>query len=85
MRATVCFLVPLSTGGNVYAWDSAVVITLFPVSAVLCVALLVWCSRRGERAVLPLFLLKNRSMIGACIHSFTIWVCLFRSCLPRKH
>ncbi|EIN14677.1 MFS general substrate transporter [Punctularia strigosozonata HHB-11173 SS5] len=73
MGATVCFLVPLTTGGNTFAWDSAVVCTLFPLSAVFFVALLFWCRYRGERAVLPLFLLRNRSMIGASGHAFMIW------------
>ncbi|EIN05355.1 MFS general substrate transporter [Punctularia strigosozonata HHB-11173 SS5] len=73
MGATVCFLVPLTTGGNVFAWKSAVVCTLFPVSVVFFVALMAWCRYRGPDAILPLFLLRNKSMNGACGHGFFIW------------
>jgi hypothetical protein len=54
------------------------------VAAVFFVALLLWCKYRGERAVLPLFLMKNRSMIGASAHAFFIWVCPRELSLPER-
>ncbi|CAG8908835.1 unnamed protein product [Penicillium egyptiacum] len=66
VSATICFLLALSWGGITYAWDNACIIALLTVAGVL------FCSFIGveywmeDSAIIPLRLLRTRS-IGAAI------------------
>ncbi|KAF9950619.1 hypothetical protein BGZ72_007754 [Mortierella alpina] len=62
--AVICLLLPITWGGTTYAWDSAVIISLFCVAAVL-IAILMWVESRAYEAIIPprLFLNKTVAML----------------------
>ncbi|KAF9966362.1 hypothetical protein BGZ70_002560 [Mortierella alpina] len=62
--AVICLLLPITWGGTTYAWDSAVIISLFCVAVVLIV-LLMWVESRAYEAIIPprLFLNKTVAML----------------------
>ncbi|KAF9929857.1 hypothetical protein BGZ67_006116 [Mortierella alpina] len=62
--AVICLLLPITWGGTTYAWDSAVIISLFCVAVVL-IALLMWVESRAYEAIIPprLFLNKTVAML----------------------
>lgn len=65
--ATICLLLALPWGGTVYAWDNARIITLLTVAGVLfCffVGVEYW---RKDSAIIPLRLLRRRSIIAAIL------------------
>ncbi|KAF8499372.1 MFS general substrate transporter [Gautieria morchelliformis] len=73
---TITFLFPLVEGGNSHPWNSAIIISLFITSGILLGLFIFWCSYRGPDAILPIRMLKNRSIVGASMASFFIWMSL---------
>ncbi|KAF8484186.1 major facilitator superfamily domain-containing protein [Gautieria morchelliformis] len=73
---TVTFLFPLVEGGNSHPWNSAIIISLFITSGILLGLFIFWCSYRGPDAILPIRMLKNRSIVGASMAAFFIWMSL---------
>ncbi|KAF9428804.1 hypothetical protein BGZ94_000983 [Podila epigama] len=66
IAAVICLLLPITWGGTTYAWDSAPVISLFCVSAILIGALMYVESRAVEAIIPPrLFLNKTVSVLFA--------------------
>jgi hypothetical protein len=66
------FLLALQWGGQTYAWNSGTIIGLFIGSfADLCV-FLAWERRRGERAMIPLHLLKQTKVYSSCLNMLFI-------------
>jgi len=57
--AVVSLMFALEFGGNEYAWDSAVILSLFGIFAVLFV-LFIWVERRVADPIISLDLFKNR-------------------------
>ncbi|KAF8509602.1 major facilitator superfamily domain-containing protein [Hysterangium stoloniferum] len=66
---TISFLYPLVAGGNIHPWNSP-----FITSGVLLALLLTWSCYRGTEAILPLHLLRNRSVIGLLLANCFIWM-----------
>ncbi|KAF9999999.1 hypothetical protein BGZ80_002942 [Entomortierella chlamydospora] len=62
--SVICLLLPITWGGVTYPWNSAVVIALFCVAAVLII-ILIWVESRASEAIIPprLFLNKNVTLI----------------------
>lgn len=73
---TTALMLPLQWGGSEFAWNSTQVIALFVLSGVL-VGLFVWWelyAARSGREMVPLRLLKNRSVVGAATSGATVHV-----------
>jgi hypothetical protein len=64
------FLLALQWGGTEYKWSSATVIGLFCGSAGMLVVFLLWEKRRGDTAMIPLSMLKNRVMYSGSLTTF---------------
>ena len=64
--ASIQFFLALQYGGNQYAWNSATVIGLFCGAGVTFILFLVWNYRQGERAMIPVSVLKVRSVWASC-------------------
>ncbi|KAF3765317.1 efflux pump protein [Cryphonectria parasitica EP155] len=58
--AAVMFLLALEFGGNSYAWNSSVIIGLFCGAGVTVIVFFLWESRIGEKAMLPLQIIRDR-------------------------
>lgn len=81
VAATACLLLALSWGGTTYAWDNARIVALLAIAGAL------FCSFYGverwkkDDAILPLRLLRRRSIIAAILFG----ICLggvFFVCIP---
>lgn len=58
--SVIQLLLALEWGGNTYAWNSATTIGLFCGAGCMFIIFLLWERRKGEEAMIPLSLLKNR-------------------------
>lgn len=71
----VMLLLALQYGsGNTFAWDSATIIGLFVGAAVSAVIFILWERRKGDKAMLPGSLIKQRRVWTACLYG-TLGVC----------
>ncbi|KAF8934698.1 hypothetical protein BGZ58_005487 [Dissophora ornata] len=61
IATVICLLLPITWGGTTYAWDSAVIIALFCVFAVL-VVILIWVESKAVEAVIPPRLFFNKTV-----------------------
>lgn len=62
MASSILFLVPISCGGVLFAWNSAFIIVMLVVSMLVTIAFLVSQHRVQDKAVLPLRLFKYRTV-----------------------
>ncbi|KAF8234177.1 MFS general substrate transporter [Tricholoma matsutake] len=74
LGTSITFLYPLVEGGNAHPWNSGIVIGLFVTSGVLLGLFIAWSWYRGTEALLPLRLLRNRTVIGASLANFFLWM-----------
>ena len=66
-----CLLLALQWGGQVYTWGDSRIIGLFVGSAAMTVCFAAWQWRRGEVAIIPLRVLRKRSIcMGALVLFF---------------
>lgn len=65
LASIICLLLPLQWGGVTKPWDDKAVIALFVTFGVIFIAFITWEYHKGERAMLPLSLLRNRTQVGA--------------------
>jgi len=72
----IMFLLALEWGGTKYAWNSAIVIGLFCGSAGNLVVFLVWEAKRGDTAMIPLSMIKQRIVWSACLTMAMFFGCL---------
>ncbi|GME26882.1 hypothetical protein MKZ38_004868 [Neofusicoccum parvum] len=73
----VCFILALQWGGSTYAWASSTIIGLF-VGFGLIMALFVWWESLAAWPLMPLGVLKNRTVVGASLMAmFTLMCNLF--------
>jgi Fungal trichothecene efflux pump (TRI12) len=68
IAGVACLLIALQWGGHKMPWRSAKVIGLFISSGLLVIlfGLIQW--RRGERATIPLRIIRQRSILFGCIY-----------------
>lgn len=62
--SVVCFLLALQWGGNMYGWNDPRIIALFIVFALLIIGFGYVQHRQQDKAVLPLRILRNRSVLA---------------------
>ena len=68
LGAVTCLLLALTWGGQRYAWKSRQTIGLFVGSGLLIVIFCVWIVIKGEYALIPLRVLRKRSIyVGAIV------------------
>ncbi|KAG0652220.1 Efflux pump mlcE [Hyphodiscus hymeniophilus] len=67
------FLLALEWGGSTYAWGSAKIIGLFFGSAGNLAVFLAWEQYRGDKAMIPLAMMKHRVVWSACLTIFFIF------------
>lgn len=70
MASTILILLPLQWGGNQYAWNSSLVISMFCVGGVLLIGLILVEKYYAKEPLLPGYLLKRRTTIAICIVQF---------------
>ncbi|CZT51521.1 related to DHA14-like major facilitator; ABC transporter [Rhynchosporium secalis] len=63
----LCLLIALQWAGGKYPWSSARVIVTLTVFGVLFVAWVVVQMRLGDDATVPISILKQRTVVGACV------------------
>ncbi|KAE8146564.1 major facilitator superfamily domain-containing protein [Aspergillus avenaceus] len=63
----IMLLLALQYGGNQYAWNSATVIGLFCGSAGTFIAFLVWEYFKGDKAMIPLSVMKQPVILSSCL------------------
>jgi len=68
--AAIQCLLALEWGGNGYAWDSATVIGLFCGAAGTFSVFLVWENRRGDEAMIPLSMVRQRIVWSSSLVMF---------------
>ncbi|KAJ4537461.1 hypothetical protein HRR83_002686 [Exophiala dermatitidis] len=70
--ATACVmaLLALTWGGNTYRWDSATIIGLFCGAFGTTVVFAAWEVRRGDKAMMPPTVVRNRLVIFGCLTSW---------------
>lgn len=85
VSATICLLLALSWGGTTYAWDNARIIALLTISGVL------FCSFAGveywtkDNAIVPLRLLRRRSINAAIWFGLCLGGVFFVRIQPRLY
>lgn len=67
--ACIMFLLALNWGGNQYRWNSATILGLFCGAFATAVVFGVWEFRRGERAMIPLNVIRTRLVFFGCCTS----------------
>lgn len=75
--AIICLLLALQWGGSTYAWDSARVIALLVVFAVLILAFTVTQYVMQDNATVPPRMLKQRSIAFGALYAFCSGAALF--------
>ncbi|TFY51860.1 hypothetical protein EVJ58_g10340 [Rhodofomes roseus] len=66
---TTCLLLAMQWGGVTYPWDSATIIALFVVFAVLLVTLVFWQRWFGKRSLIPPTMLTRRTQVFASLET----------------
>lgn len=69
---TTTLVVALQSGGRVYPWNSTMIITLLCCAAFSCLLFAGWVWYRGDAALIPTTLFKNRIVVVACYMSMAI-------------
>ncbi|EXJ80524.1 hypothetical protein A1O1_08670 [Capronia coronata CBS 617.96] len=64
--ASIQFFLALQYGGNQYSWNSPTVIGLFCGAGVTFILFLVWDYRRGDAAMVPFSILRQRVVWSSC-------------------
>ncbi|KAF7531234.1 hypothetical protein G7054_g9080 [Neopestalotiopsis clavispora] len=65
--AAIAFLIPMQFGGAAYPWSSPKAIVPLVISPLLLFAFLIWQARRGDQALIPRTVLKNRTVLVMCL------------------
>ncbi|KAH6680514.1 major facilitator superfamily domain-containing protein [Halenospora varia] len=66
----VCLLLALQWGGVTYPWKSARIIVLFILAGMLLAIFVVIQFKSGDRATIPIRIIKQRSIASGCYFSF---------------
>ncbi|KAH8799833.1 major facilitator superfamily-domain-containing protein [Xylogone sp. PMI_703] len=68
--AAIMFLLAIEWGGNTYSWNSSTVIGLFCGSGVTLIVFIFWEAKRGDAAMIPLSIVKQRIVWSSCVNYF---------------
>ncbi|KAJ3063855.1 hypothetical protein HDU98_000378 [Podochytrium sp. JEL0797] len=77
VACVICLLIPIQGGGSQYAWDSAIVITLFVVGTVLLAAFIYVEGWVATNPVLSFDLFKNRYAVAVFATTFFLGCSFF--------
>lgn len=66
----VCLLLAVQWGGSTYAWNNSRIIGLFVGAGLLLILFAYSQYRLGEEATIPPRLLKQRTLVSACVYVF---------------
>jgi hypothetical protein len=77
LGAVICYILALQWGGLTHAWSSSTIIGLFVGFGLLLICFSIDQWWLGERAMLPLRLLKDRYVYISMVYSFTIAAAYF--------
>ena len=70
VRAVICLMLALQWGGTEYAWNSSRIIGLFVGFGVMILIFIFIQWKRGDKATLPLSVLKQRTVASAGLFMF---------------
>lgn len=70
MGAMISYLLALQYGGQLHPWNSSVVVGLLVGFVVISVTFAAWEYSQGERAMVPVRLIKQRTYLVACLFTF---------------
>ena len=73
----MCLLLALQWGGTIYAWNSSRIIGLFVGFGLMVIIFIVIQIKRGDKATLPLSVLKQRTIASAALFSFFMGASIF--------
>jgi hypothetical protein len=76
-RSVVCLLLALQWGGTVYAWNSSRIIGLFVGFGLMITIFVIIQIKRGDKATLPLSVLRQRTVASAAFFLFFMGAALF--------
>lgn len=68
--AIIMLLLALEWGGNAYPWGSATIIGLFCGAGAVFAVFVAWEHHEGDKAMIPLSMLKVRTVWAACAYAF---------------
>lgn len=74
--ALLLVLLATTWGGNTYAWDSSIIVTMYAVGAVF-LALFIWAELRADNPLLPLRLFKENVFTMSVLATFMLSVGMF--------
>lgn len=77
MGSIISFILAVQYGGQTYAWKSSQVIGLLVGFVLLMIIMAVWQVYQGEYAMLPMRLLKRRSLWASSLFQFFFAGCYF--------
>ncbi|KAH8434236.1 uncharacterized protein LDX57_011874 [Aspergillus melleus] len=72
--SVIQLLLALEYGGNQFAWNSSTVIGLFCGSGTTFLVFLYWEHRRGNEAMVPLHMLRQRIVWTSCVNQTSIMI-----------
>lgn len=73
----MCLLLALQWGGTVHPWNSSVIIGLFVGFGLMILTFIGIQIYRGDKATLPLSVLKQRTIASAGFFMFFMGACIF--------
>ena len=73
----VCLLLALQWGGTIYAWNSSRIIGLFVGFGLMIIIFIIIQIHRGDKATLPISVLKQRTVASAAIFSLFMGASIF--------
>ena len=76
-RSIVCLLLALQWGGTVHAWNSSIIIGLFVGFGLMILIFIGIQIYRGDKATLPLSVLKQRTIASAAFFMFFMGASIF--------
>ena len=77
-------LLPLEWGGVSKPWNDPSVIALFPVFGFLLCVFIAWEWRMGKKAILPLNMFTVRTLTGAALISFFIFLTMITAVVSLR-
>ena len=72
LPAIVCLLLTLQWGGSTYHWSNARIVALFVLFGLLIAAFTAVQFWKGDNATIPIHIITQRSVAGACWFAFCL-------------
>jgi len=86
-RSVICLMLALQWGGTTYAWNSSRIVGLFVGFGLMILIFIFIQWKRGDKATLPLSVLKQRTVASAGLFMFfsgaSIFILIYYSIPPH--